>query len=219
MYKGLKITALLKTPIIVRGFLTFDGLLGSILFDQLDDVDEAHKQIPIECSEEGLFSASAVQLTTLEKNQISIAANLRASHDLNPDHIKKSKDGTKLHTRLALKRRRDFGPVFNSYTMQTSPTADWFVVGDAEKIEELLAGSAHFIGKKRTAGFGQVKDWDISEVHTDGLTDEKGRPLRPIPVSQFQGNKKGLAVIDTAWRPAYWNPANRAACYAPEQSL
>ena len=48
-----------------------------------------------------------------------------------------------------------------------------------------------------------------------GLIGPNGEPLRPIPVDRFEGDKS-FPIIDTAWKPAYWNPENRAACYAPE---
>ena len=35
----LTVTATLRTPIAARGFMTLDGILAGILFDQLGDVD------------------------------------------------------------------------------------------------------------------------------------------------------------------------------------
>jgi len=50
-----QLTAHLQTPIIIGGgYLTLDALLGSILFEQLQDVEEAHAQIPLVCAD-GLF--------------------------------------------------------------------------------------------------------------------------------------------------------------------
>ena len=50
---------------------------------------------------------------------------------------------------------------------------------------------------------------------SNGLIGPNGEPLRPIPIDRFEGDKS-FPIIDTAWKPAYWNPENRAACYAPE---
>ena len=53
-----QLTAQLQTPVIIGGgYLTLDALLGCILFEKLQDVDEAHKQIPLACSD-GLFHGS-----------------------------------------------------------------------------------------------------------------------------------------------------------------
>ena len=85
---------------------------------------------------------------------------------------------------------------------------------DIDQIEDLL-GDAFFIGKKRTAGYGEVTNWDFKDSETDGLVDANEQPLRPIPAERFKGDKS-LPMIDTAWKPAYWNLENRTTCYAPE---
>ena len=41
MYKEIKIIASLQTPIILQGYMTFDALLGALLFERLQDVDKA----------------------------------------------------------------------------------------------------------------------------------------------------------------------------------
>jgi len=213
MFEQVKIEATLRTPIIIQGYMTFDALLGALLFERLQDVDKTHSSIPIEC-DDGLFHASAAQVEIIDRGGLAIAANLKAQHDLNPNHIKKSRDGTKLHTSLGLKRRRQFGTVLNQYRTITVNSISWDVIGDINQIEDLLRG-AFFIGKKRTAGYGEVTSWDFKDSETDGLMDANGQPLRPIPAERFNGDKS-LPMIDTAWKPAYWNPENRSACYAPE---
>ena len=45
----LTITAELESPLITGGgYMTFDALLASILFDQLQDVDAAHAAVPVQ---------------------------------------------------------------------------------------------------------------------------------------------------------------------------
>ena len=213
MYEKVKIEATLRTPIIIQGYMTFDALLGALLFERLQDVDKTHASIPIQC-DDGLFHASAAQVEIIDRGGVALAANLKAQHDLNPDHIKKSRDGTKLHRTLRLTRRRDYGAVLNKYRTITVSSISWDVIGDIDEIESLL-GDAFFIGKKRTAGYGEVTSWDFKDSETDGLVDANGLPLRPIPAERFKGDKS-LPMIDTAWKPAYWNLENRTACYAPE---
>ncbi|MDG2404546.1 MAG: hypothetical protein P8M25_06215 [Paracoccaceae bacterium] len=72
----------------------------------------------------------------------------------------------------------------------------WDVVGDIDKIEDLL-GDAFFIGKKRTAGYGEVTSWDFKDSETDGFLGANGQPLRPIPAERFKGDKS-LPMIDIA---------------------
>ena len=50
------IRAELVTPAIIS-MLTLDGLLGALLFEELQDVDQAHAAIPLECTD-GLYHAS-----------------------------------------------------------------------------------------------------------------------------------------------------------------
>ena len=47
------VTADLVTPAIINT-LTLDGLLGAILFEELQDVDRAHAAIPLRCRD-GLY--------------------------------------------------------------------------------------------------------------------------------------------------------------------
>jgi hypothetical protein len=129
MYKEIKIIASLQTPIILQGYMTFDALLGALLFERLQDVDKAHAAIPIQC-DNGLFHASAAQLEIIDRGGLAITANLRAQHDLDPDHIKRSKDGERLHRSLGLKRRRQFGAVLNKYKTATASSVSWDVVGE-----------------------------------------------------------------------------------------
>lgn len=110
-----QLTAQLQTPVIIGGgYLTLDALLGCILFEKLQDVDEAHKQIPLACSD-GLFHGSAAIVEPIGRNTITFVANLRADHALDPDLIKKNKHG-KINNKLGRTRRRDFGAVLNRYT-------------------------------------------------------------------------------------------------------
>ena len=209
----LTITATLKTPFITGGgYMTFDALLGGILFDQLGDVEKAHAAIPVRCTD-GLYHASAAIFEPYDQSRVAFVANMRANHSLDPDLIKRKPNGS-LHARLGRLRRREFGAVMNSYDSVSTDLISWFVEGDAEKIRDLITPIA-FIGKRRANGFGEVASWAVEEGEFDGVTGLLNEPLRPIPEDMFGGDKKSLRM-DAAWKPAYWHPANRAICYTPE---
>lgn len=210
--RSLTFRAELKSPIILKGYLTFDALLGALLFDRLQDPDKAHDAIPLRRTN-GLFHASAAMMEPQEVRSVSFAASLRARHDLDADLFRKKSDGSRIYRTMSEHRRRDYGNVLSSYRTVETSSVSWHCVGDEEAILDLL-GEAEFIGKKRSAGFGQVNAWDCEESDLDGLTGRLGEPLRPIPVHMFSGDRT-LPVLDAAWKPAYWNPANRAPCYAP----
>jgi len=206
------ITADLVTPAIVST-LTLDGLLGAILFEDMQDIDQAHAAIPLRCSD-GLFHASAAQAVgPVESGKHGLIAGLRATHDLDLSLIKQAPNGQP-HRHIGLTRRSDFGNVMNGYRTIMAQSIQWHADGDPEEILELLE-TVEFIGKKRTAGFGQVRGWRLTESDLDGLADAQGQPLRPVPLLMWHGDRNAIRA-DAAWRPAYWLPEHRAICAVPK---
>lgn len=205
----LRITATLVSPLIVgsSAYMTLDGILGAVLFDQLQNIDGAHNAIPIK-QRDGLFHASAALAEPIDKTRVTFIAGLYPCHSINPDLILKNKKGN-LHRAFD----SSFTNVMNCYSQITTPSVTWYVVGDADRIR-LLLDTVEFIGKRRASGFGQVSSWLIEQSETDGLLGYEGEPIRPIPVEMFEGDKT-LPIVDAAWRPAYWDLQNRSACYAP----
>ncbi len=108
-------------------------------------------------------------------------------------------------------RRSDFGNVSNTYSAHSASVVEWTAEGDGDRVIELLQ-RVPAIGKRRNAGFGEVLSWHIEQAEDDGVMGGDGRVLRPIPVETL-GPGRAEVVADAAWRPAYWNPRNRAACY------
>lgn len=209
----LTITAHMKTPFITGGgYMTFDALLAGILFDELQDVEAAHSSVPIKCTN-GLFHASAAMYEPLGHSRVAFVANMRADHSLDADLFPRKKNGS-TYRKLNRLTRQGFGPVMNSYDSMQVESLEWYVEGDSEEIFKLI-NPISFIGKRRASGFGEVNHWSIESSELDGLTGFLDEPLRPIPVERFKGDTASLKV-DAAWRPAYWHPANRAICYAPE---
>ena len=129
----LSITARLEAPIILGGgYLTLDALLASLIFEDSGDIDIAHNSVPLACTD-GLFHASAALIEPFASNGVSFVANLRAMHALDPDLIMKNRRG-KIHKKIGLTRRRDFGAVMNSYTAFDAP--------DREGCLEVLVGAS-----------------------------------------------------------------------------
>lgn len=203
----------LASPVVTGGgYMTLDALLAAILFDQTDDLERAHREIPL-AQTSGLWHGSAAIYETTSAGRQAFVANLRAAHDLDIDLIAKNKQG-KTHTTIGLARRREFGAVMNSYRVFTTQTITWFGEGDVAKVQELVS-TLDFIGKRRANGFGEIKSFEIEPSETDGVLGMFGEPLRPIPVELYKGDPSALKG-DAAWRPAYWHPENRAICFLPE---
>ena len=212
MSEKFRISAVMSSPVIITSHATLDGLLGALLFDELQDVDAAHAAIPIRSTDE-LFHASAARLLGVTvSRKIGFIAGLRASHDIDLDLLERSASGGP-HKALGLTRRKEFGNVANAYTSHAAAVVEWTAEGDGDRVIELLQG-VHAIGKRRNAGFGEVLNWHIELAEDDGVISGDGRVLRPIPVAML-GTGRVDVVADAAWRPAYWNPRNRAACYVP----
>ena len=203
-----RVTARLNAPIVTGGgYMTLDGLLGALLFDQLQDVDAAHAAIPVR-STDGLFHASAIIMEPIERSRVAFIASLRPNHSIDPDLILKNKRG-ELHRKFD----SSVTNVMNGYRMLTAPTATWYTEGDADQIRKLLE-PVQFIGKRRASGFGRVTQWEFEPDDLDGIEGPFGEPLRPIPQEMFKGDRT-LPLVDAAWRPAYWRVEHRAPCYVP----
>ena len=204
----IKVIAHMDAPLVTGGgYMTLDGLLGALLFDDLQDVEAAHAAIPCKCTD-GLFHASAAVMEPIERGKVAFIASLRAGHSINPDHILKNKMG-QLHRKFDTA----FTNVLNGYKLLTVPTLTWYAEGDAEHIQRLLA-PVQFIGKRRASGFGRVTRWTFEADELDGITGPFGDPLRPVPTSMFKSDS-AMPVVDAAWKPAYWRVEHRAACYVP----
>lgn len=204
----IKVTAHLTAPVITGGgYMTLDGLLAALLFDELQDVDAAHAAIPIRATQ-GLYHASAAIMEPIERGRVAFIASLRPQHGIDPDLILKNKRG-ELHRKFDTSLTN----VMNSYRMLTVPTVTWYAEGDAARIQRLLE-PVQFIGKRRASGFGRVARWELEQNDLDGIEGPFGEPLRPVPQDAFNGDKS-LPLVDAAWRPAYWRVEHRAACYVP----
>lgn len=204
----IKVTAHLTAPIVTGGgYMTLDGLLAALLFDELQDVDAAHAAIPVRHTN-GLYHASAAVMEPIDRGRVAFIASLRPQHSIDPGHIAKNKRG-ELHRKFDTSLTN----VMNGYLMLTVPTVTWYAEGDAERIQRLLA-PVQFIGKRRASGFGCVARWEFEQDELDGIAGPFGDALRPVPRDLFRGDKS-LPVVDAAWRPAYWRVEHRAACYVP----
>jgi len=94
---------------------------------------------------------------------------------------------------------------------------EWYVLGDAEKIQALL-DHVSFIGKKRSVGKGEVERWTVERSETwEGFPVVKdGRALRPLPVDW-----PGLVDPQLDYRTVgcvgapYWDHAREELCAVP----
>ena len=84
--------------------MTLDALLAAVLFDEHGDVNRAHSEIPL-AHTQGLWHGSAAIYEKTSSGRQAFVANLRASHDLDIDHVAKNKQG-RPHAAIGFARRR-----------------------------------------------------------------------------------------------------------------
>ena len=217
------IRATLKAPIIYRGYLTLDALLMAVmgtgdvrgLIKCVDDLYYASAAIPDDLGlvQKASFVASMRPEMTPEWRDFiePNAKNTTLPSELQIRGPKKCND-----IKIGVSRQRDAGNILNQYLVKTSPVVEWHAVGNAEAVLEVLR-SVPFIGKKRTAGYGEVGEWSILDSDLDGLVGYANEPLRPIPVERWpQGGD--WVPEEAAWKAPYWEVRNRTKCYVPPKS-
>jgi hypothetical protein len=83
---------------------------------------------------------------------------------------------------------------------RTALEINWFAVGDADQVLELL-NQCTSLGKKTAAGLGQVESWAVEEIEQDYSLLIDLQLMRPVPVALLSPDIKGFSVRNWAWRP------------------
>lgn len=96
---------------------------------------------------------------------------------------------------------------------------EFYAMGNAEKVEELLKYIVA-IGKKPSAGWGLVREWEVQPWPEDWSTKGPYGIMRPMPVDQYQPSPGESYVIrDCAIKPPAWKFKNQTTCYVPQVIL
>ncbi|MCI0555298.1 MAG: hypothetical protein L0287_30495, partial [Anaerolineae bacterium] len=90
---------------------------------------------------------------------------------------------------------------------------DWFCVGDADRLNELVSTVTH-IGKKRSQGWGRVIRWQINQTDRDYHLFMHGRLMRGVPKS-FPIGSAQHQVAYFGFRPCYWKKSNQDVLKVP----
>jgi hypothetical protein len=87
---------------------------------------------------------------------------------------------------------------------------EWYAdcIGNAEEIARLLAPLSH-VSKRRTNGFGAVKQWRIEEIEEFSLIRD-GILLRPVPAEALDAVLPDVSFVEdpapVGWTPPEWKP-------------
>lgn len=82
----------------------------------------------------------------------------------------------------------------------------YFQSTNVNEVERLLKKWIHFLGKKRSQGYGEIKSFKIETTKFDF-----NKIYRPIPV-KFLDSYDSEKIKYCAWRPPYWLPDNFDNC-------
>lgn len=203
--KPFVLRAHLRTPIIRRGFVTLDALVMATL--ERGDVTDLLK-----CEQSLYFASSGFAVDALAQQRASFVASMRPEHSPHWLEIIQSNtlDGD---VRVGLSRQREAGNIINAYQATVARAIEWYATGHAQDVLAAVQ-SIRFIGKKRSAGYGEVDRWEVEEGELDGLVGYAGEPLRPIPTARWTEGGDWVPV-EAAWKAPYWDVRNRDRCFVP----
>ena len=199
--------ATLTSPVIMRGHCTLDAVLMAVL--NKGDVSEL-----IKCDAGLYYASSANLLGKISTDPVSFVMSMMPTtrghlwaEVITPDRAGKISINTK--------KAKMAGAKVSDYQSHYCEAIEWYATGDGERVLEVMR-NVLAVGKKRAYGYGEVGEWSVTfDDNLDGLVGVMGEPTRPIPVERWDGDKD-FVIVDAAWKPAYWEVGNRAACYAPE---
>jgi CRISPR type IV-associated protein Csf3 len=88
---------------------------------------------------------------------------------------------------------------------------------DAERVVELIETHVSGIGKKRSQGFGQIRDLDLVEATgaVESALYHNGTFLRSTPASFGERVVTNTRIERRTVRPPYWHAANQELAYPP----
>jgi len=93
----------------------------------------------------------------------------------------------------------------------------FFFKGDADRVVELIEEHVPAVGKKRSQGFGRIRDVQVTsaEGEVESAIYHNGRVLRSLPATFAPTVVSGITYERRTVRPPYWHQANQVMAYPP----
>jgi CRISPR type IV-associated protein Csf3 len=93
----------------------------------------------------------------------------------------------------------------------------FFFEGDADRVVELIEEHVPAVGKKRSQGFGRIRDVQVTSAEgaVESAIYHNGRVLRSLPATFAPTVVSGITYERRTVRPPYWHQANQAMAYPP----
>lgn len=209
----------LKSPVAFMGYLTFDGFLSRLVWEDVlkdkawnmpelrDDIYET--PLPLfEVGESKRFYCCS--FAQYQGNEEKTCWQKLENSPLDAD--------------IDRSQRRSAWAEDTRYRMPlvlvNAPELIFYAMGDAMEIERLLS-TATQIGKKASQGYGVINKIRVSSVTANRvIKDNDGGLLRTIPIDELKcigtysiTTKLGLS----GFRPPYWHPLNQTNCFLPRE--
>lgn len=96
-------------------------------------------------------------------------------------------------------------------------TLTFFFEGDADRVVELIEKHVPGVGKKRSQGFGRIRNVSSKDIGNAVETAifHNGRVLRAIPTAFAPTVQHGVTYERRTVRPPYWHHANQCMAIKP----
>lgn len=209
-----RVTVTLKTPAMLRPDMTLDAILAAAIYRQTNDIERAHRDVPLKCSPEGVWHASCVTLREGEWCDQGYVARL-SGRDLEPVRYSDAPRDRHGRIRVFLGGRTYAAQVRR--LKQFIGRVQFDGCGDVERTRALI-GSLPGIGKNTSQGGGRIADIEIDRSDADQSVVVEGMPSRPVPVRVWTGwglSDSGCATDCVGWQPAYWDSSKHEVCVVP----
>lgn len=227
--QNLKVTAFLTTPIAVYDNYSpaLDGLLQYFFLlknnipispnpTESDLIDVDLPLLKINLSKQDWYWA--VSSPHYQYSSASVA-KYRKRWDYQDSNIDWGKKKAKVDVAVGHTKSYDL-----PLPIKTVSRIDWFVVGDAKEIMEIL-DLCKALGKKSAYGYGQVSNWEICFIENDYHLFRGDKLARPIPVEYAKSlyghvSERFNGCPELVWsiKPPGWILGNRRLCYLPNQN-
>lgn len=219
----LEITAYLNTPVATFNKWTpaIDGLLVYLILERenllcpnptAEQMLHAYEQLdhllPLgkgNIANDWYWQASS----PIFSSQQTYRDRYRKRWDYQENNLNWGKRKAKWHTSEGAEKSYDLPLECNS-----TQAVRWYVIGDRLRIADLLQSCTH-IGKKRSYGNGEVRQWEVKTTPDDWHLVKDNKLMRPIPQRLAAGLPPSNTIMSWGWRPPAWLSVNQELCLMP----
>ena len=212
-----KLTLQLATPFYSAIPLTLDGLLSAAVHHATGLMGEDTIPLIPLAMEHGVFKGSSLFCCRSYRHAaVGRIMSLRTEKDLSVELFKpNARGGRYAHVD---QQRGDYKANMSAYPGIDAREVYFWGVGDPDKAAQMISDFIPGIGKRATAGAGQITD--VSWIETDEDCSwmlPSGLPARPLPIAiwnQLEGRSdQSVSTMPLAVRLPYWQTEAEKAVF------